>query len=1179
MKLKTLTINGFKSFADKTEINFQSGITGIVGPNGSGKSNIIEALRWVLGEQSAKSLRGSKMPDVIFVGSEKRAPLNRAEVSIKFDNSDHFLAGKPEEVEITRRIYRNGESEFLLNNKKVRLKDITELFMDTGLGKESFSIISQGRVESIFNSKPEDRRILIEETAGVLKYKKEKERAQKELNETTDHLNRVVDILTELKRQKEPLERQASIARDYLAQKEKYDYFYLNQLVLKIQASQLKKKDLDSQTEKLKQLITRYQKEADSQQENVKNLHEQQKKLELTLDTLQNKLVILTQQKERLASKKDITEQQNRFRNEKKQDLEKQLSSNQKELKRIIERINKIDDNIKDLREQKKQIDIQIKELELTKNIEPDKLLNDIQVLKDNVNKHKQKQLELKNELEFLKNNCDKNYELVKKLENEKEQFINQKNEIESILDDKRIEISKIEQNIEATENKNKALQNQQTKLNSKLDQQRKKWFQASEILQKAHAKYNALKSTEKSYSGYYTGVREILKKRDQFNGVIGSIAELIDVKQEYALAIETALGAQLQNIVVSNESVAKSCINFLTKNRLGRATFLPQTTIKERAVKPLILEKAKNCPGFIGIASDLVKFSSNNQSIIKYLLGTILIVSDIDSATNIARKINFGAKIVSLNGDVINPGGSMTGGASHNTQNGLLKKKQEIEKIEKQLSVMKQQLADLELDGQKLKNQLNDISNSIQNNNLQINELIQKRNSLQNEFENQKMKFNRVKTQLKDNQDRISELNQSDFLSQKEELVSKLKQVEEKLNKDSKELSNKEKISENQQSVKQQNATKENMLQQQLLLLTERLTNDKVQQNDLVTQKKQLDRAINQNKVDIEKIELQSSENMLQGDELKQKQLDAKQEYEKIQTKVDELQKQRKSLHDDVSSAELGLQRINDLQQNTYDEQRKISLQNGKLTTKLDQLLSNLSNTFGMSFEKAKDQATETNLDDVSRQLKLLKRGIDELGDVNLGAIDEFENVNERFEFLNTQQTDLNSAKETLLQSMDEMDSEVKLRFKDTFDKVSKAFSELFPKIFDGGKAKLSLTDPDDLLTTGIEITAEPPGKKAQKLSLLSGGERALTAITLLFAILKVRPVPFAVLDEAEAALDDANVVRYSQYLKNFDDETQFIVITHRKGTMMQADVLYGVTMQESGISKMVSVSLADVI
>lgn len=1179
MKLKSLTINGFKSFADKTEIDFQPGITGIVGPNGSGKSNIIESLRWVLGEQSVKNLRGSKMPDVIFAGSETRAPLNRAEVEVEFDNSDQFLVGQPESLRITRRIYRSGDSEFLLNGKKVRLKDIVNLLMDTGLGKESFSIISQGRVESIFNSRPEDRRVLIEETAGILKYKKEKEHAEKELKETNDHLKRVVDILTELKRQREPLKEQASVARDYLEQKKQFDYYKLNELVLKIRVGQQQKVKFNEQLVQAQKHLDHYRQASQQQKLQVTQIHEKQQDIEQRLDYLQTQLVMLTQQRERLAGKKDISAQQHQFQIEKVKSLTTQIEETKRSLATFKNQIEEAHQLVTDLMSKKQKLKENIKELEDSQALTSSELEKIIKDLNSQINQQVQQKMQAENEKQLLLRKEKEHQAELDKVNQQVMKLYRDYSGSEELFEKNNQKVKKLQKQLKSAEQQADLSHQKRMQLNARLDQQRQNWYQANEVMQKAQTRLEALKSVESSYSRYYQGVRGVLQHRKQLLGIVGSVAEVINVDQQYSKAIETTLGSQLQNIIVKDEITAKKGIQFLTKKRLGRATFLPQTVIHSRFIDKRLLNAAKSIQGFIAVASDLVRYDPDNQNVIRFLLGTTLIAQDVDAATQIAKVINHRYKIVTLQGEVINPGGSMTGGANRNQREGLLQQKQERNVLVDQLQKMQSQLSALEKKSQKIKSRLAAIITQGQDTSKEVECFRHKLQEAWKQKNESQSRFDEFQRQKKSLETHLNDLNAFDPSERKMELEKQIKGFDSDICKLKLKLGRYKSTAKDAQQEQQKNVATLSEYKQQLVLVTERLSNTQLRLNDVQSQQERMSQSLVQQQAKLQRIQNQQSLNDLHGDELAKKQTIIEHQHTEYTKKVATLKQQRDQLHEQMASAEDQLQRVNELQQASNDEQRKISLQLGRVISKLEQNLQELADKYQITFEKAAKEVTENDLSDVQRHLKLLKRGIDELGKVNLGAIDEFERVNERFKFLNTQQNDLNLACSTLIDSMNEMDEEVKTRFKKTFDKVSMAFSTLFPQIFGGGKAYLTLTNPDDLLHTGIEITAQPPGKKAQRLSLLSGGERSLTAITLLFALLKVRPVPFAVLDEAEAALDDANVARYSQYLKNFDSETQFIVITHRKGTMMQADVLYGVTMQESGVSKMVSVSLADVV
>ena len=1173
MKLKSLTINGFKSFADKTKIEFQPGITGIVGPNGSGKSNIIEALRWTLGEQSAKSLRGWKMPDVIFAGSTQRSSLSRAEVSVEFDNSDHFFNNYPLTFTITRRLYRNGESEYLINNKKVRLKDIVELFMDTGVGKESFSIISQGSVEKIFNSCPADRRMLVEETAGIYKYKKEKEKAQKELSETDNHLERITDILTELQHQREPLAQQASLARDYLNQKKQYDYYYLNFLVVKIQNARIQEDEIEHQLSQTQALLQKYEAQTQAQEDKTTTLRSRQQQLEHQLDELQKRLVAFTQQKERLKGEEEIKKQQVEFQCSQQQELTTQLATNIKDLARQKQLSEDLSTKHNELLISAQNLKAQIK-VQKEKIVTPTTLEKEIHQLRSQLDDKLESQLTFKNQLTFLTQDLEHHQQLLTINKNKQEQLLNSQNKLKKVHQSLMTQLFQVESTLKHMQEHLDDLKLHHHEVEECLDKQRQRWYQANEIMQKVKGRYEALQGIMHNYSGYYQGVRALLKKRSRFKGIRGAVAELLKVAPQYSCAIETVLGVQLQYVVVDNEQTAKECINFLKNNHLGRATFLPQNVIKGRSFHPEILQRIYDDAGFIGVASELAKFDTSNDNILKYLLGNTLIVKDIESAIRIANKINHQLKIVSLNGDVVNAGGSMTGGSTHQ-QGGLLQRQQELLQLKSQLKEVKLQLNEVQQGEKRPNEHLLSLKREIQSQEQNLEKQQQTKRSLMQQIDTNKLQLANLTTQLQE----LVQSERKNALKEQEvkhrQLITKLSALEKET------ISLKTKL-EHQQLLREQFYTSQqtitetlSKLEQKEALNNERLTQVKVQIHENDAQKAQLEHAISQLKTTLEKMKSLSEHHQVASEELKVKYTQLKKECETLTTKIAHLQAQRTQLHQQYSEAQQELKRLDTFQQQTADEYQQQSLQRNQILTKLKQYLMTLNEKYSLTFERAESQVTEHNLQKITHHLKLLKYGLDELGEVNLGAIKEFERVNHRFNFLDAQQKDLKIAQKNLLQSMNEIDIKVKKDFKETFEKIAEAFKELFPKIFGGGTANLYLTDPHELLTTGIEIMAQPPGKKNQRLSLLSGGERSLTAITLLFAILKVRPVPFVILDEAEAALDEANVARYAHYLKHFGDHTQFIIITHRKGMMMQADVLYGVTMQESGVSKMVSISL----
>ncbi|WP_409022603.1 chromosome segregation protein SMC [Dellaglioa sp. P0083] len=1174
MKLESLVINGFKSFADKTTIEFKDGMTGIVGPNGSGKSNIIEAIRWVLGEQSAKNLRGNKMPDVIFAGSGSRSAVNRAEVSIIFDNSDFYIQDNPEKITVTRRLFRDGVSEFLINQKQCRLKDITNLFMDTGLGKESFSIISQGRVAEIFNSKPEDRRSIIEEVAGVLKYKQEKNIATRQLEETKDHLNRVSDIIFELKGQVEPLREQSSLAKDYLTQKKQFDELELSRLVKEIKRQSQLKRDVTHSLDKLLEIDSDYKTKVTAKEQEIVGYRSELENIEKTIDHTQNKLLDLTINKERLMGKSDISTQ--------KKDFEKQKIA---ELKKEQESVNE-----QIILKQESLADLDKQSLALQKNITDenmfiekiDKTLETADVsgqdrskeLRRVVNDTIQQRTRLQSENEFLQKtlNFDSQTKVNDDLLATEQEYLTQvKNDFKT----KKAEFNLIDNKL-INEEKNLAkLKISLKENNDSYEAQQRRWFEASNILVQAKNKKDNLLLTQNSYNGYYQGVKAILKEKNKFPGLYGSVAELMTVPKEINQAIETALGAQLQQIVVQEESVAKNAIKFLTDNKFGRATFLPISAIKGRSIgdtQRFVLKYE----GVIGIASELIKIEPQFIEISQYLLGTTIIVEEMDTAIKVSRDLNHRVKVVTRTGEVINAGGAITGGKQQHTS-GLLNQKQTILQLDESIQKMQQELEAREVRGNEARVTVEKQKEMIQSIELIVVDLKSQYQTTQSELttsrlilEQQELKTTEKYDEFEKNQtDKIN--NQIKFKDNEQKIMALARQIQVANNDISDidlQLKNSDQF-EQQQQVKKQNH-RESLLVFQEQLKQQR-TNVMLLNNDIqeLVEKATL---INQQYQDL----LRNTENSQVKEKDIQKELQKFQrQAEEADLKLADFKKNRTNINQTLTEENSHLSRLSELQRNIIADKIKAENKQQQLDETLDEFLAKLASNFQQTFEEAEKVESQKSLEQILAQQKLLRKGLKEIGEVNVASIDEFERVNERYSFLLDQQNDLLEADEQLKKTMMDMDTEVEKRFKASFIDISKKFEEIFPVMFGGGKARLELTDPENLLTTGIDILAQPPGKKVQSLSLLSGGEQALTAITLLFAILRVKPVPFCILDEAEAALDDANVARFASYLKSFHQETQFIVITHRNGTMVEANILYGVTMQESGISKMVSVSL----
>ncbi|RXI22392.1 chromosome segregation protein SMC [Pediococcus pentosaceus] len=1172
MKLRTIEISGFKSFADNTKIEFKDGITGIVGPNGSGKSNIIEAIRWVMGETSAKSLRGGKMPDVIFSGTEKRKPLSRASVTIIFDNSDHFLDSKFDEVMISRRLFRNGESQYELNRQECRLKDILNLFIDTGLGRESFSVISQGRVESIFNSKPEDRRAIIEEAAGVLEYKQDKKRAENELEKTSGYLERVNDLIVELEKQVQPLEEQAAVAKDYVQQKRRFDILDQTKLVRTINSNSEAQKQLavqrQEQKEQLAQLRIKSEALAD-QREKIKKVISEQNHQK---DQLQIKLVKLNRLEQQLEGEHDLRVERQKYVDQEKERL---VSEQQVLKKQLVE----------------KQAALEAAQGQLA--TVQQKLTNTKQSLKVLESDHLEQQKEaLKREIEGLRAEYVDQLQALTSLKNQynfnqqdRERDQQQRQKIQLTMDtlneqikQRKTRYENLEHQLLTLKDANNVQQERITKLTKQRDRlqaqyekERQQWLDGSNVAHRAESKLEALLNLKNEYTGFYQGVRAVLQQKAQFRGIVGPVSEVMNVPAEYTVAIETALGNQVQNVVVDTDQTAKSIIEYLKKNRLGRVTFLPKNALSQRSIREDTLQKVKEMPGFVGVAADLVKVKDDNQVISQYLLGTTLIVDTLQNALVISKQISRRNRIITLTGDVIGIGGTMTGGTTKGNRAGVLQQDQELKKLQVQVTAMKTKLASKETEVQKILEQGQAVQAELKQALEEQHQAEQKSSELRNQVSLENDRLTELQRRLKATRFELSQIDDNE--NQQNDLPAQIANLQQKV-----------------QQIKENTTAK----QDELALLDDDVDERQNRISELRIELARLKEQTSQHQHEVNTLQTTINDVLERDDEIKIK----------IQQLDEELIPESDLKHLDIDDIrnqlaeqnQLSTQLQNDFEQNQVQQDRVIADYEitqrqlhqaesqlkeieGSFTlvqSRIEMAVDKLTQEYEQTFESVQNVIIQ-NIEDESleRELKLLRRGLNELGTVNLGAIEEYDRVSTRYNFLRDQKNDLADSKAQLEQSIAEIDQEAGQRLKQTFDQVAEEFSSVFVKMFGGGKAELELTDPDNLLTTGIEIKAQPPGKKLQRLSLLSGGEKSLTAITLLFAILQVKPVPFCILDEVEAAFDDANVERFAKYLKNFQGTTQFIIITHRKGTMMEADVLYGVTMQESGVSKMVSVSM----
>ncbi|MFS0613215.1 chromosome segregation protein SMC [Lederbergia ruris] len=1179
MFLKQLDIIGFKSFAEKTTLEFVPGVTAVVGPNGSGKSNITDAIRWVLGEQSARSLRGGKMEDVIFAGSDSRKPLNFAEVSLTLNNEEGTLPVEYNEVCVTRRVFRSGDSEYLLNGHSCRLKDIVDLFMDSGLGKEAFSIISQGKIEEILNSKPEERRTIFEEAAGVLKYKNRKKKASLKLQETTENLNRVNDILHELEGQLEPLEMQASMAKDYLQKKQDLE---THEIALTVHEIGEKHTEWETAKQVLEKLTAQ-----------EKDLSSYIQQIELSLENERTQLgafdeKIAEWQSALLTASKDLEKLQGRLGILKERKNNAALNSGQLQ-KNIKDAEQKIIQMKQKQADTKAELDKKRHEAQKLKKILLDKKkkassLNDsieetIESLKSDYIEVLNQQATAKNEFRYLQQQLEQQIAKSNRLDQENKKYLEQRAEFMAQLDEKMQEVEKIDNELTSQIEQFRAAQILAKEIKEKYEAKNAMLNKAYQFIQKAESRKDTLEEMEEDYTGFYYGVKEVLKaKKSELDGIEGAIAELIHVPQKFAKAMETALGGAMQHIVVHSEADARNAIAFLKRKQLGRATFLPMDIIKGRNIPVNQQRDLSNHPSFIGIAANLVECDHSYTQVIQHLLGNIVIADSLAGANQLAKLLQFRYRIVTLDGDVVNPGGSMTGGTSKQKTTSLLGRKTELEELKNKLIEMKNKTKNLEEEWQDLKDQL---ANSEQ----QLEAMKENGEKLRMQKNEAQAGLSHIEMTKKNVDERLAlyDLETTELKEEKNKIKERMSALEEiTSNCNEKIVSLNAKIDELTKQRNEERQSKES-LEREINELSSKyaVVNEQLQS----TEKQLKNLAIEFEEIETHKNSLMDEWGFIQGEmtghqtseeDLAQLIQQGSSEKDRIEERLNKERENRFQLQVSIEQKEANLKEQKRLYTGISNALRDEEVKKNRLDVELDNLLHMLREDYSLSYEGAKDQyPLILPVEETRKKVKLIKLGIDELGSVNLGAIEEYDRVYERYHFLLEQQTDLTEAKTHLFRVMDEMDDEMKRRFGTTFHEIQDQFMGVFRALFGGGRAELKLTNPKDLLNTGVDIVAQPPGKKLQNLSLLSGGERSLTAIALLFSILKIRPVPFCVLDEVEAALDEANVQRFSHYLRAFSQETQFIVITHRQGTMQGADVLYGVTMQESGVSKIVSVKL----
>ncbi|MGQ7422961.1 chromosome segregation protein SMC [Streptococcus suis] len=1174
MYLKSIEMQGFKSFADKTKVVFDRGVTAVVGPNGSGKSNITESLRWALGESSAKSLRGGKMPDVIFAGTESRKALNYASVVVTLDNSTGFIANKQKEIKVERHIYRSGDSEYLIDGQKVRLRDIHDLFMDTGLGRDSFSIISQGRVEAIFNSKPEERRAIFEEAAGVLKYKTRKKETESKLAQAQGNLDRLDDIIYELDNQVKPLEKQAQTAKKFLELDGQRKELYLDVLVAQLSLGKEKLSEKEAELESVKTELTSYYKQRSELEQENQNLKEKRHRLSEQLEREQAVLLDLTKLISDLERKIEVhkleSSQNESSRQEAQARLENLLTRREQlaeQIEQKQETLAKLDSSLSSLKDDIAAVDKEISYF----SEDPDQVLDH---LREQYVALMQEEAEASNSLTKIQQDIANQISLSESKSEDLARLQTEKQTAQEVLDKSRKSLE------EADHVLRRLLESYQTK-KSELDQtqtayqaEQGRLFDLLDQLKGKQARQSSLEAILKNHSNFYAGVKAVLQAAPSLGGIIGAVSEQLTFDTRYQTALEIALGGASQNVIVEDEATAKRAIAFLKEKRQGRATFLPLTTIKPRQLSGQQVSLLESSEGFLGLASDLVTYQPNLDAIFQNLLGTIAIFDTIDHANKAARATKFQVRMVTMDGAEIRPGGAFAGGSNRNNSTTFIKP--ELDALLGEIAELSSQLQEQESLVAAKKTSLDQTREALE--------------TIKAEGEEARLNQQSARIHQEQAENRLAQLSAQYDLQMSQVSPTILTELEEAA---AKEEVNVQALNEKKLALDQQiNQVRDNRdsIQESLQKLQTQKGQLTLEQAELTSQLRfeQTDlRRLQEEKVVADK-EISLLEDMIDQKlealedtsiEILEEQLQAASDKQNQTNQIlIRLKFELEDIDGQFEDLEERLQQARTKNDDLIRKQAKLEADCEQAGDKLRTLLGNLTEHFKLSFEAAQSQAKEVeNLAVAEQSLKDLERAIRALGPVNLDAIEQYDEVNNRLTFLNEQRTDILSARDLLLDTIHEMDDEVKERFKVTFEAIRESFKQTFKQMFGGGSADLILTE-GDLLTAGVEISVQPPGKKIQSLNLMSGGEKALSALALLFSIIRVKTIPFVILDEVEAALDEANVKRFGDYLNRFDKESQFIVVTHRKGTMAAADAMYGVTMQESGVSKIVSVKLKDV-
>ncbi|MFR6467860.1 MAG: chromosome segregation protein SMC [Lachnospiraceae bacterium] len=1181
MYLKSIEVQGFKSFANKILFEFHNGITGIVGPNGSGKSNVGDAVRWVLGEQSAKSLRGASMQDVIFSGTENRKPMGFASVSITMDNSDHKLPIEFDEVTVTRRVYRSGESEYRINGSACRLKDINELFYDTGIGKEGYSIIGQGQIDKILSGKPEERRELFDEAVGIVKFKRRKAAAQKKLEDERQNLVRVNDILSELTRQLTPLEKQAETAKIYLKKRDELKVLDVNMFLLEMEESRtelaaleeklaISERDLKENSQKYESIRIEY----DRLEEKIGGLDGQIDSERARNNENQLKRQQLAGQMEVLREQIRSVETSRKNQLERLETIEKDLTERKKELEASRLELNGLKEERKQAQEEEEDTSVENDAIEasishLNREIEGDKseiirILNQRASTKGKIQRYDT----------MMEQNQIRRAEVSQRLL----RLRSEENEQEDSLKELQEKYETVSEKIEDLTEESRTYEEAVEKIRRELVRQNQQAEQGQTAFHREASRLESLKNITERYDGYGNSIRRCMEQKSREPGLLGVVADLIKVEKAYEVAIETALGGSIQNIVTSDEDTAKRMIDFLKKNKFGRATFLPLTSVGLRG--GFTDNGALKEPGVIGLASTLVQADQQYEGLVRYLLGRVVVADTIDHAVALARKYRYSLRIVTLEGELLSPGGSMTGGAFKNSSN-LLGRRREIEELEESVKLLKKDLDDLNQAIDENRSKRNALRDKI----AALAEKLQKEYLVQNtaKMEISQMESRRDETasgyhHLKDEaveiETQMAEIKEEKHRIQ-EELDASVKQ-EQELN---------DRIEKNQKALKEEQANlteqKQRFENVHLKLAGFLQKEDFLKQNTSRIEREV--RTLNEEKVSVqkkmedgEKETLEKEENLKKIQETIDSGADVQKEAEE---KIRVLTEEKNACMVTQKGFFTEREALTEQKSLLDKENFRLSARQEKLVESRDARINDIWEQYELTPGSAREMKCEEyqEMNQLKKAVLDLKNEIRSLGSVNVNAIEEFKEISERHSFLKGQHDDLVESEKALLGVIDDLDAGMRRQFEENFVKIQTEFDKAFRQLFGGGHGKLELVEGEDILEAGVRIIAQPPGKKLQNMILLSGGEKALTAIALLFAIQNLKPSPFCLLDEIEAALDESNVARYANYLHKLTKNTQFIIITHRRGTMAAADRLYGITMQEKGVSALVSVNLIE--